>query len=120
MLMVGGTASHVHVSLKKGTTSPDAKIAEAPGMTELESQFVAGLLEHYQAASAFILSTMASYERLVDGAWAVVPPPSLSLSVLLSCEGRNVYLMGCGKSGNTDSCLSSRKSARIQLRTEIP
>lgn len=70
--MVGGTASHLHVSLKKGGGSPDAKIKGAPGVSVLESEFVAGLLDHLQAVAAFVMPTAASYERLIDGAWAVI------------------------------------------------
>jgi glutamine synthetase len=55
--------------LKKGETSPDAGIVEAPHMTVLESEFVAGLTNHLQAVAAFVMPTMASYDRLMDGAW---------------------------------------------------
>lgn len=67
---IGGTASHVHVSLKKSATSPEAKIPEAPGLTVLETEFIAGLMDHLQAVAAFVMPTMASYDRLMDGAWA--------------------------------------------------
>jgi glutamine synthetase len=56
--------------LKKGGGSPDAEIAEAPGLNVLETEFIAGLMDHLQAVAAFTLPTMASYERLMDGAWA--------------------------------------------------
>lgn len=69
--MTGGTASHVHVSLKKSSPSPDAEMEEAPGLTVLETEFIAGLMDHLQAIAAFVMPTMASYERLMDGAWAV-------------------------------------------------
>jgi glutamine synthetase len=71
-LIAGGTASHVHVSLKQDTPSLDAKIEEAPGLNILETEFIAGLMNHLQAISAFVMPTMASYERLMDGAWAVL------------------------------------------------
>jgi glutamine synthetase len=77
--------------LKKSTTSPDAQIEEAPGLSVLETEFIAGLMDHLQAAAAFIMPTMASYERLMDGAWAVLS----SLSALTI--GRNVCLLGSRK-----------------------
>jgi glutamine synthetase len=77
-LIPGGTASHVHVSLKQGTPSLDAKIEEAPDLNILETEFIAGLMNHLQAISAFVMPTMASYERLMDGAWAVVSRTSRS------------------------------------------
>lgn len=70
-LTAGGTASHVHVSLKKTTPSPDAEIKEVLDLNLLEAEFIAGLMDHLQAVSAFVMPTMASYERLMDGAWAV-------------------------------------------------
>jgi glutamine synthetase len=73
VLIVGGTASHCHVSLKKSSASPDAGIAGVPGLNVLETEFIAGLLDHLQALAAFVMPTMASYERLMDGAWAVIP-----------------------------------------------
>ena len=72
VLTVGGTASHVHVSLKKSSASPDAEIDVAPGLNVLETEFIAGLMDHLQAVGAFSMPTMASYERLMDGAWAVI------------------------------------------------
>jgi glutamine synthetase len=61
--------------LKKGSGSPSADVDGVPGLTVLETQFIAGVLEHLQAVAAFVMPTMSSYERLVDGAWAVTPPP---------------------------------------------
>jgi len=59
--------------LKNRAGSPSANIVGAPGLSVLETQFIAGVLEHLQAVAAFVMPTMASYERLVDGAWAVLP-----------------------------------------------
>jgi glutamine synthetase len=76
--MVGGTASHVHVSLKRGMEGKgleDAKVEGVPDLKVLETQFIAGLMDHFQAATAFIMPTFGSYERQVDGAWAVPSPP---------------------------------------------
>ena len=73
VLTVGGTASHVHVSLKKSDASPEAGIDGAPGLNVLETEFIAGLMDHLQAVGAFSMPTMASYERLMDGAWSVIP-----------------------------------------------
>ena len=73
--MVGGTASHVHVSLKResGKGNEDAMVEDVPDLKVLESQFIAGLMEHFQAVTAFTMPTMGSYERQIDGAWAVSP-----------------------------------------------
>lgn len=91
VLIVGGTASHVHVSLKKSSVSPDAGISGAPGLNVLETEFIAGLMDHLQAVAAFIMPTMASYERLVDGAWAVIQ----SQNILTT--GWNLCLLGSGE-----------------------
>lgn len=87
-LIVGGTAAHAHVSLKRGSPSPDAEMEDAPGLTVLETEFIAGLMDHLQAVSAFVMPTFASYERLMDGAWAV-----LSFSTTLTVGG-NICLLG--------------------------
>jgi len=75
--MVGGTAAHTHVSLKRGSPSQDAKIEDAPGLTVLEAEFIAGLMDHLQAISAFLMPTFSSYERLMNGAWAVLPSSTI-------------------------------------------
>lgn len=74
-MIVGGTASHLHVSLKRGNGkgSEDAKVEGVPDLKVLETQFIAGLMDHFQAATAFTMPTFGSYERQVDGAWAVCP-----------------------------------------------
>jgi glutamine synthetase len=91
VLIVGGTASHVHVSLKKSGVSPDAGIDDAPGLNVLETEFIAGLMDHLRAVAAFVMPTMASYERLVDGAWAVIPS-QIALTI-----GWDSYLLGSGE-----------------------
>jgi len=73
MWWVGGTASHVHVSLKKGSGSDDAGVKGAEGLSVVETEFIAGLMDHLQAVVAFSMPTFGSYERLMDGAWAVYP-----------------------------------------------
>lgn len=62
------------MSLKKGSGSPSADLKDVPGLSILEAQFIAGVLDHLQAVAAFVMPTMFSYERLVDGAWAVLTP----------------------------------------------
>ena len=69
--MVGGTAGHVHVSVKKGDGSLDANVPEAPGLNIVESEFLSGLMDHLQAVAAFTMPSIGSYERLTDGTWAV-------------------------------------------------
>ena len=79
------------MSLKRGIPSPDAKIEDAPGLNVLETEFIAGLMDHLQAVSAFVMPTFASYERLTDGAWAVLP---MSKGLTL---GWDVHLLGSGE-----------------------
>lgn len=55
-----GTASHVHVSV----CSPGGD------RREVYEPFYAGILKHLRAIAAFTYSNPASYERVVDGAWA--------------------------------------------------
>lgn len=39
-------------------------------MSALEATFIAGVLSHLRAATAFTLPTRASYARMVDGVWS--------------------------------------------------
>ncbi|PWY79226.1 glutamine synthetase/guanido kinase [Aspergillus heteromorphus CBS 117.55] len=50
-----GSASHAHVSINPATR---------------EESFLAGVLQHYPALTAFALSTDASYDRVQSGLWA--------------------------------------------------
>ncbi|KAI5117124.1 hypothetical protein M0805_007971 [Coniferiporia weirii] len=61
-----GSAAHTHISLTSSTwpSTPDS------GMSALEGVFLAGLLAHLPAATAFMLPTRASYARMVDGVWS--------------------------------------------------
>jgi len=55
-----GTAAHTHVSISSpGGSRP-----------EIYESFYAGVLKHLRAITAFTYSNPASFERLVDGAWA--------------------------------------------------
>ena len=58
--MACGTASHTHISI----ASPNGS------KPEIYEAFYAGVLKHLRAIVAFTYSNPASYERLVDGAWA--------------------------------------------------
>lgn len=55
-----GTASHVHISI----SSPQGT------RPEVYEAFYAGILKHLRGIMAFTYSNPASYERLVDSAWA--------------------------------------------------
>ncbi|EPE08166.1 glutamine synthetase-like protein [Ophiostoma piceae UAMH 11346] len=57
-----GTASHVHMSLSNPYRAGDDKSVYEP--------FYASILEHLPALMAFTYPNPASYERMVDGAWA--------------------------------------------------
>ncbi|RMJ26905.1 Developmental protein fluG [Aspergillus sp. HF37] len=54
-----GSAAHAHISL----SPPDSA-------RELERSFLAGILHHYPALTAFTLAQDASYERVKSGLWA--------------------------------------------------
>ncbi|KAI0386903.1 glutamine synthetase/guanido kinase [Hypomontagnella monticulosa] len=55
-----GSGSHAHMSI----SSPGGD------QPELYEAFYAGILEHFQAITAFINSNQTSYERMVDSFWA--------------------------------------------------
>ncbi|CAK7211366.1 hypothetical protein SCUCBS95973_001088 [Sporothrix curviconia] len=57
-----GTASHVHMSLASSNADKNDKT--------IYEQFYAGILAHLPALAAFTYSNPASYERVVDSAWA--------------------------------------------------
>ena len=57
-----GTASHVHMSLSSSRSGEDDKA--------VYEHFYAGILGHLPALAAFTYSSPASYERVVDSAWA--------------------------------------------------
>lgn len=58
--MACGTAAHVHISISSPNGS-DASVYET---------FYAGVLFHLRAISAFTYSSVASYERVLDGTWS--------------------------------------------------
>ncbi|KAF9268833.1 glutamine synthetase guanido kinase [Marasmius fiardii PR-910] len=61
-----GSAAHVHISVhQKG--GPEKPVEE---MSEVESWFLAGVLEHLPAIPAVTLPTPASYKRVADGVWS--------------------------------------------------
>lgn len=55
-----GTAAHAHMSISTARGSDPA----------VYEPFYAGVLKHLKAIAAFTYSSMASYERVVDGCWA--------------------------------------------------
>ncbi|EIW81762.1 glutamine synthetase guanido kinase [Coniophora puteana RWD-64-598 SS2] len=64
-----GTACHAHLSVHKpGATQPIS--STSPHLNALESSFLAGLLNHLPAVTAFTLPQPASYSRVVDGIWS--------------------------------------------------
>jgi glutamine synthetase len=56
-----GSAAHAHISLS--SSPPDRA-------RDLEPSFLAGILHHYPALTAFTLAQDASYERVKSGLWA--------------------------------------------------
>lgn len=66
-----GTGCHCHISLhssKENVTRPGPLAPE--GMTSLEENFLAGLLQHIGSICAFILPNVTSYNRTKEGCWA--------------------------------------------------
>ncbi|CAG7560474.1 unnamed protein product [Fusarium equiseti] len=55
-----GTAAHMHMSISSPIGS----------LKEVYEPFYAGILKHLRAIVAFTYSSMASYDRVVDGCWA--------------------------------------------------
>lgn len=62
----GGSGAHTHISVHG--TQRGASGSEY--LTPLESCFLAGLLDHLPAVTAFALPLPASYARMLDGIWA--------------------------------------------------
>jgi len=61
-----GSAAHTHISVhsaKEGDKPPDR-------LSEYESAFLAGIIEHLASLPAITLPTPASYKRMVDGVWS--------------------------------------------------
>ncbi|KAJ6606048.1 hypothetical protein DFH09DRAFT_1119178 [Mycena vulgaris] len=59
-----GSAAHTHISVHSTSVDSSSKGTE---FTDLESTFLAGLLQHLPAALAFTLPLPASYKRMLDG-----------------------------------------------------
>ncbi|KXN82102.1 Protein fluG [Leucoagaricus sp. SymC.cos] len=60
-----GSAAHVHISVHKaGVQKPK------DGLSDLESSFLAGVLDNLTALPAFSLPIPASYRRVADGVWS--------------------------------------------------
>lgn len=61
-----GSSAHAHVSVHNLT-----QLEKSPEkLSAYEEAFLAGLLEHLPAISAFTLPTPASYKRVADGVWS--------------------------------------------------
>ncbi|KIJ63865.1 hypothetical protein HYDPIDRAFT_175868 [Hydnomerulius pinastri MD-312] len=61
-----GSGAHTHISVhgdRQGTSPSEF-------LTLLESHFLAGLLDHLPAVTAFTLPLPASYTRMLDGIWS--------------------------------------------------
>ncbi|KAJ6576450.1 hypothetical protein DFH09DRAFT_1078059 [Mycena vulgaris] len=59
-----GSAAHTHLSVHSLNTDPKTKGKE---LTDVESSFLAGMLENLTATLAFTLPIPASYSRMLDG-----------------------------------------------------
>lgn len=94
--MKGGSASHVHISVKstQPALSASAHIPSAPALTHVEASFLQGMLDHLPAASAFTMPTPGSYARAVDGVW------SGGTYVTWGRDNREAPVRLCGRTGN--------------------
>jgi len=65
-LQSAGSAAHVHISVHS------VKEGEKPldQLSEYESMFLAGVIQHLASLPAITLPTPASYKRMVDGVWS--------------------------------------------------
>jgi len=99
--------------LKKGSGSADAGIPEVPGLSVLETEFIAGLMNHLKSVVAFTLPTFGSYERLMDGTWAVVFPFVLSndrVALMYAGEWRIGRLQYVSVHTEPESSITSKSS----------
>ncbi|KAJ7106496.1 hypothetical protein C8R43DRAFT_1140527 [Mycena crocata] len=60
-----GSSTHAHISVHSSTEQKTAA-----GLSNHESEFLAGVLDHLPAITALTLPTPASYQRMADGAWS--------------------------------------------------
>ncbi|KAG7098495.1 hypothetical protein E1B28_000439 [Marasmius oreades] len=65
-MYTAGSSAHVHISVHQ-KEGPEKPVKE---MSEAESTFLAGVLEHLPAIAAITLPTPASYKRVMDGVWS--------------------------------------------------
>ncbi|KAF9002344.1 hypothetical protein BDQ17DRAFT_1409628 [Cyathus striatus] len=64
-MMSTGSAAHAHISVHSTINSLKGK-----EMTQYETSFLAGVLNHLPSLEALTMPIPASYHRLADGAWA--------------------------------------------------
>lgn len=72
-LSKGGSAAHTHISVKSPKFDSTRFLTRGETsvlLNNLEASFISGLLTHLPAITAFTLPTVASYDRMVDGAWS--------------------------------------------------
>ncbi|KLO07860.1 glutamine synthetase/guanido kinase [Schizopora paradoxa] len=92
-----GSAAHTHISLKSNKLPSNPMILPGdsdPSLTNHETSFLAGLLEHLPGATIFTLPTPASYDRMVDGVW------SGGTYVSWGWENKEVPVRICGVPGS--------------------
>ncbi|KAF7971319.1 hypothetical protein HWV62_21400 [Athelia sp. TMB] len=68
-----GSSCHTHLSIHPSapaTVPPTSSPNSLPPLTQHESSFLAGLLDHLPAITAFTLPQTSSYKRMMDGAWS--------------------------------------------------
>ncbi|KAF9482735.1 glutamine synthetase/guanido kinase [Pholiota conissans] len=64
-----GSAAHAHMSIHS-TKGASARPSAHENLSEVEAQFLAGLLEHLPYLTLLALPTEPSYKRMADGVWS--------------------------------------------------
>ena len=67
---IGGSASHLHISLKSTKASHNQPSSSPIPLNTLYTSFLQGLLTHLPSTALFTLPTPFSYARVVDGVWS--------------------------------------------------
>ena len=65
----GGSAAHTHISVHSANKS-QSKSSLHPNLSQIDSIFLAGLLEHLPSILLLALPTTASFKRMADGVWS--------------------------------------------------
>lgn len=67
---LGGTASHVHISVQSPASDTPSNHPDVPTLPSDLASFMSGLLTHLVSVCMFTLPVDASYSRVMDGVWS--------------------------------------------------